>query len=105
MGASNFAYAEAVWTQTLPDFIGAHVSAFRATGGMPHLIVLSDLADPPSMPRAGPALFKGLTHGAEVFPRHARLATSGFDYRKGVIFVSSSPGLPDVEPGTRSLGR
>jgi hypothetical protein len=52
MGASNFAYAEAVWTQTLPDFIGAHVSAFRATGGMPHLIVLSDLADPPSMPRA-----------------------------------------------------
>jgi transposase len=39
MGASNFTYAEAVWTQTLPDFIGAHVSAFRAIGGAPHLIV------------------------------------------------------------------
>ena len=39
MGASNFTYAEAVWTQTLPDFIGAHVSAFQAIGGAPHLIV------------------------------------------------------------------
>jgi transposase len=39
MGASNFTYAEAVWTQTLPDFIGPHVSAFEAIGGAPHLIV------------------------------------------------------------------
>ena len=39
MGASNFTYAEAVWTQTLPDFIGAHVSAFEAIGGAPHLLV------------------------------------------------------------------
>jgi transposase len=39
MGASNFTYAEAVWTQTLPDFIGCHVSALHAIGGVPHLIV------------------------------------------------------------------
>jgi transposase len=39
MGASNFTYAEAVWTQALPDFIGCHVSAFQAMGGVPHLIV------------------------------------------------------------------
>jgi transposase len=28
MGASNYTYAEATWTQTLPDWIGAHVRAF-----------------------------------------------------------------------------
>lgn len=39
MGASNFTYAEAVWTQSLPDFLGCHVSAFEAICGVPHLIV------------------------------------------------------------------
>ena len=31
LGASSFTYAEASWTQTLPDWIGAHVcSLYRA---------------------------------------------------------------------------
>ena len=29
LGASNFTYAEATWTQSLPDWIGAHVRMFR----------------------------------------------------------------------------
>src|SRR3712207_1810732 len=29
LGASNYTYAEAVWTQTLPDWIGAHVRALE----------------------------------------------------------------------------
>ena len=29
LGASNYTYAEAVWTQTLPDWIQAHVNAFQ----------------------------------------------------------------------------
>jgi transposase len=29
LGASNYTYAEASWTQTLADWIGAHVRAFR----------------------------------------------------------------------------
>lgn len=33
LGASNFTYAEATWTQTLPDWIGAHVRAFAYRGG------------------------------------------------------------------------
>ncbi len=28
LGASNFTYAEATWSQSLPDWIGAHVRAF-----------------------------------------------------------------------------
>jgi len=39
LGASNFTYAEATWTQTLGDWIGAHTRAFEAIGGVPHLLV------------------------------------------------------------------
>ena len=39
MGASNFTYVEATWTQTLADWIGGHVRAFEAIGGVPHLLV------------------------------------------------------------------
>ena len=39
MGASNFTYAEATWTQALADWIGAHTRAFEAIGGVPRLLV------------------------------------------------------------------
>lgn len=39
LGASNFTYAEAGWTQGLGDWIGAHTRAFAALGGVPNLLV------------------------------------------------------------------
>jgi transposase len=39
MGASNFTYADATWTQGLADWIGAHTRAFAAIGGVPRLVV------------------------------------------------------------------
>jgi transposase len=39
MGASNFTYVEATWTQTLCDWIGAHTRALATIGGVPRLIV------------------------------------------------------------------
>jgi transposase len=39
LGASNFTYAEASWTQALGDWIGAHIRAFAALGGVPNLLV------------------------------------------------------------------
>jgi transposase len=39
MGASNFTYVEASWTQGLGDWIGAHTRSFAAIGGVPRLIV------------------------------------------------------------------
>jgi transposase len=33
LGASSFTYAEATWTQSLADWIGAHTRAFEAIGG------------------------------------------------------------------------
>lgn len=43
LGASNLTYAEATWTQTLPDWIGAHVRMFRFFDGVPRLIVPDNL--------------------------------------------------------------
>jgi transposase len=39
LGASSFTFAHASWTQTLPDWIDAHVRAIEAIGGVPHLLV------------------------------------------------------------------
>ncbi len=39
LGASNYTYAEATWTQQLPDWIGAHIRAFAFLGGVPEIVV------------------------------------------------------------------
>jgi transposase len=43
LGASSLTYAEATWTQTLPDWIGAHVRMFRFFGAAPRLLVPDNL--------------------------------------------------------------
>ena len=44
LGASNYTYAEAVASQGLPDWIGAHVRAFEFFGGVPEVLVPDNLA-------------------------------------------------------------
>ena len=39
MGASSYTYAEASWTQTLPDWIGSHARALAFMGGVPAQVV------------------------------------------------------------------
>ena len=39
MGASSYTYAEASWTQSLPDWIGSHVRALTFMGGVPAQLV------------------------------------------------------------------
>jgi len=43
LGASNYTYAEATWTQTLPDWIGSHVRAFGFLGCVPEIVVPDNL--------------------------------------------------------------
>ncbi len=43
LGASNYTYAEATWTQSLPDWIGSHVRALSFLGGVPRQIVPDNL--------------------------------------------------------------
>jgi transposase len=35
LGASSFTYAEATWSQKLPDWIAAHVRAFGHSAALP----------------------------------------------------------------------
>jgi transposase len=44
MGASNFTYVEATWTQALGDWIGAHTRAFAAIGGVLRGVAVSQAA-------------------------------------------------------------
>ena len=43
LSASNLTYAEARWTQALPDWIGCHVGAFASFGGVARQIVCDNL--------------------------------------------------------------
>jgi len=43
LGASNYCFAEATWTQSLPDWIGSHTRAFAYFGGVPAIIVPDNL--------------------------------------------------------------
>jgi transposase len=51
LGASNFTYVEASWTQALGDWIGAHTRAFAAIGGVPKLLVPDNTKSLPSRKR------------------------------------------------------
>ena len=43
MGASNYTYAEATWSQKLPDWIGSHVRLLKFLGGVPELLIPDNL--------------------------------------------------------------
>ena len=43
LGASDYTFAEATWTQTLEDWIGSHVRAFHFFGGCPEILVPDNL--------------------------------------------------------------
>jgi len=43
LGASNYTYCEATWSQSLPDWIGSHVRALERLGGVPALLVPDNL--------------------------------------------------------------
>ncbi|MGB8518218.1 MAG: IS21 family transposase [Gallionella sp.] len=43
LGASNYTFAEATWTQQLPDWIGSHVRCFEFLGGVTEILVPDNL--------------------------------------------------------------
>ena len=43
LGASNYTFAEATWTQSLPDWLGSHARALEFIGGVPKLLVPDNL--------------------------------------------------------------
>ena len=65
LGASNYTYAEASWTQTLPEWIGAHVRAFQFLGGVSEIVVPDNL-------RSG--VSKACRYEPDLNPSYAELA-------------------------------
>ena len=43
LGASNYTYAEATWTQQLEDWVMSHVRCFEFLGGVPYMIIPDNL--------------------------------------------------------------
>ncbi len=43
LGASSYTYAEATWSQSLPDWVGSHQRAFRFFGGVSETLVPDNL--------------------------------------------------------------
>lgn len=43
MGASSYTYAEAILTQSIPDWISSHIRAFEFFGGVPQILVCDNL--------------------------------------------------------------
>jgi len=78
LGASHYTYAEATWTQKLPDFIASHVRAFDFLGGCPELLVPDNLRSAVKRscrydPDANPTYLRLAEHyGAAIMPARVR---------------------------------
>lgn len=95
LGASNFTYTEATWSQGLPDWIGSHVRMFESFGGVPELVVPDNLA-------AG--VRKACRYDPDVNPTYQELAT-----HYGVAVLPTRPRAPrdkaKVETGVQIVER
>ena len=65
MGASNYTYAEATWTQSLADWTGSHVRTFTFLGCLPKCVVPDNLRS---------AITKTCRYEPEINPTYAALA-------------------------------
>jgi len=78
LGASNYSYAEATWTQSLPDWIGSHQRTFSFLGGLPEVVVPDNLRSGVSKahryePDLNPTYLEMATHyGVAIVPARVR---------------------------------
>jgi len=68
MGASNYTYAEATATQSLPDWIGAHVRALAFMGGVPAQLVPDNPKSLPLRRRGSGSIAPTGTNPASIGP-------------------------------------
>jgi transposase len=93
LGASNYTYAEATWTQGLPDWIGAHQRCFRYLEGVPEIVVPDNLRSGVSKahryePDTNPTYQDMATHyGVAVLPARVRRPRDKAKVEAGVLVV------------------
>jgi transposase len=95
LGASNMTYAEASWSQALPDWIGAHTRAFATFGAVPALVVSDNLKS---------GVIRACFYEPEVNRSYAEMAT-----HYGTAILPARPYKPrdkaKVEVGVQVVGR
>lgn len=93
LGASNYIYAEAHWSQTLPDWIAAHVRMFQHFGGVPAVIVCDNLKSAViKASRTEPvinATYQNMAdhYGTVVLPARARKPQDKAKVENGVLII------------------
>jgi transposase/DNA replication protein DnaC len=93
LGASSYPYAEASWTQSLPDWMGAPVRAFTFLGGGPELLVPDNLKSGVTQahryePDLNPTSQEMAAHyGVAVLPTRARNPRDKAKVESGVLVV------------------
>ena len=93
LGASNYTYAEATWSQDVNDWVGAHVRTFAFLGGVPTLLVPDNLKAGVSRanryePDVNPTYYEMARHyGAAVLPARARKPRDKAKVEAGVLLV------------------
>ena len=80
LGASNFTFAEATWTQSLPDWTASHVRMFAYFGGVSELLVPDNLAS---------GVSKACRYDPEVNPTYQELAN-----HYGTAVLPTRPAAP-----------
>ena len=93
LGASNYTFAEARWSEGLADWIGAHVDALAFLGGVPKLIVCDNLkAGVTAACRYEPGINRTYqdmaTHyGTSILPARVRRPRDKAKVENGVLIV------------------
>lgn len=93
LGASSYTYAQATWSQSLPDWITSHVRAFEFFGGAPELVVPDNLRSGVSHscrydPDANPTYAEMAAHyGTAVLPARVRKPQDKSKVESGVLGV------------------
>ncbi len=93
LGASNYTYAEAAYSQDLPSWVSAHIRAFEFFGGVPSVIVPDNLKSAVVRscryePDLNPTYQEMAVHyGAAVLPARARKPKDKAKVEVGVLIV------------------
>lgn len=93
LGASNYTYAEATFSQSLPDWLGAHVRALEYFGGAPRAVVPDNLKSAVKKahryePDLNPAYQEFAEHyGLAILPARVRRPRDKAKVEAGVLVV------------------
>ena len=93
LGASNYTYCEATWTQGLPDWLGSHARSFEFIGGVPRLVVPDNLKS---------GVTKACRYDPDINPSYQQLAA-----HYGVALMPARPRKPKdkAEVGVQIIER